>query len=212
MPPPHPQPQLNGSLMMSDGESSSEDEDIPFAGMLAHTAQICPLVRAPRSVLRKGLRLARVGCDDVVLDLGCGDGRVLVEAAKLGACAIGIDVNPWCLKRARAAAAKAIDSAGSPLSERIEVLEHDLADLPSLPRYPDATVVYVYLYPKAISKVMLTLQQAVDDGKRVVIYCTSGCSASPGNLISGRAQTAEGHLGMLRLYEKGSSGDDVSLS
>ena len=60
------------------------------------SAQICPIVRAPRSVLRKGLQLARVAADDTLLDLGCGDGRVLIEAAKLGARAIGIDVNPWC--------------------------------------------------------------------------------------------------------------------
>ena len=66
----------------------------------------------------------------------------------------------------------------------VRVVEHDLQRLPSLEGYAAASVVYVYLYPKAVAKVMAVLQRAVDDGKRVVVYCTSGCSATPGNLIA----------------------------
>ena len=62
---------------------------------------ICPHVRAPRLALKTALRLARAGPSDVVMDLGCGDGRLLVMAARLGATAIGLDVNPNCLHRSR---------------------------------------------------------------------------------------------------------------
>jgi len=53
-------------------------------------------------MVHKMLRLAEVGPDDVVYDLGCGDGRTLVVAArKFGARAVGIEIDPlrylWCL-------------------------------------------------------------------------------------------------------------------
>ena len=78
--------------------------------------------------------------------VGCGDGRMLVEAARLGARALGIDVNPYCLRRSHEAAAR----AGPPLAARVRVVEHDLQRLPSLEGYAAASVVYVYLYPKAV--------------------------------------------------------------
>jgi len=56
----------------------------------------------PRSTAEKILKLAKVGRKDVVYDLGCGDGRILIQAAKMGAKAVGIENNPllfWLCKR-----------------------------------------------------------------------------------------------------------------
>ena len=60
-----------------------------------------PWVPTPRKLVHKMLTLAEVGPDDVVYDLGCGDGRILITAArKYGARAVGIEIDPlrylWC--------------------------------------------------------------------------------------------------------------------
>ena len=52
------------------------------------------------------LKAAKVGPNDVVYDLGCGDGRIVVAAAKLGARAVGIDIDPQRIKEANENAAK----------------------------------------------------------------------------------------------------------
>ena len=52
-------------------------------------------VPTPQSVVDAMLKLAKVTKDDVVLDLGCGDGRIVVTAAKqFGARGVGIDIDP----------------------------------------------------------------------------------------------------------------------
>lgn len=51
--------------------------------------------------VKRMLKLAQVGPEDLVTDLGCGDGRFLVEAAKLGARAVGYEINPLLVLIAR---------------------------------------------------------------------------------------------------------------
>jgi 16S rRNA A1518/A1519 N6-dimethyltransferase RsmA/KsgA/DIM1 with predicted DNA glycosylase/AP lyase activity len=66
---------------------------------LKYSAVFIPM---SRSTVKKILNIAKVGKGDVVYDLGCGDGRVLIEAAKKGARAVGIENNPllyWICKR-----------------------------------------------------------------------------------------------------------------
>jgi len=60
-----------------------------------------PWVPSPMSMVRGMLTLAEVGPGDVVYDLGCGDGRMIVSAAqRYGARAVGIEIDPlrylWC--------------------------------------------------------------------------------------------------------------------
>jgi precorrin-6B methylase 2 len=60
-----------------------------------------PWVPTPRKLVPKMLTLAEVGPDDVVYDLGCGDGRIIIAAARhYGAKAVGIEIDPlrylWC--------------------------------------------------------------------------------------------------------------------
>lgn len=177
-----------------DSDVFDNDEPaMPIGCMLAPGA-ICPLVCAPKQALTLALQLSRVGPADVVLDLGCGDGRMLVLAARLGATAIGVDVNPHCLKlsRARAKAAR--------LEERIEVYDYDLTKIVEHPRFGAATVLFAYLMPKPIAALEPTLRAAVHAGKRVAIYCTSGLSAKPGNCVGDLLPSAEGCLGMVRVF------------
>jgi SAM-dependent methyltransferase len=67
-----------------------------------------PYVPTPQEVVDGMLALAKVGKDDYLIDLGCGDGRIVVSAAhQRGARALGIDLNPERIAEANANARKA---------------------------------------------------------------------------------------------------------
>ena len=156
---------------------------------------VCPVVKTPADVLDAALQLANVSANDLVADLGCGDGRLLLKAAQRGARAIGFDVNPWCLEHSRAAAA----NAGC--SDRVEVVEADICELQGHARFEAASVVYVYLIPKVIARIEGLLKYGVRRGKRVVVYCRTGNDRErPGNAVSGLTPAAEAMGGLLRLY------------
>ena len=188
-----PPPSISDPVASSSSDEADDEPDVPLGCMLAPGA-ICPLVCAPKTALALALQLARVGPSDVLLDLGCGDGRLLVMAARLGATAIGVDVNPHCLKLSRARA------KASGLADRIEVYKHDLTKIMEHPRYQATTVIYAYLMPKPIAALEPMLRAAVHAGKRVAIFCTSGLTAKPGNCIGDLVPSAEGCLGMVRVF------------
>jgi SAM-dependent methyltransferase len=69
---------------------------------------LAPYVATPPEVVARMLCLAGVGEGDVLYDLGCGDGRICVAAAKqFGARAVGVDIEPYWVEQARANAADA---------------------------------------------------------------------------------------------------------
>ena len=73
-----------------------------------------PYVPTPQKVVEGMLDLAKVSKGDVVYDLGCGDGRIVITAAKdYGATGIGVDLNPERIKEANENAIKAINEDGS---------------------------------------------------------------------------------------------------
>ena len=97
-----------------------------------------PYVPSPEPVVEGMLKLAGVKSTDTVVDLGCGDGRIVIAAAKAyGAHGIGVDINPERIAEARANAKK----AGVENLVRFE--ENDLFEADIRP----ATVVTLYLLP-----------------------------------------------------------------
>src|SRR5262245_39815567 len=82
-----------------------------LGGAIAQEGQIVPevpYVPTPTEVVEEMLRVANVGKNDVVYDLGCGDGRIVITAAqKYGARGIGIDINPERIKESNENAKKA---------------------------------------------------------------------------------------------------------
>ena len=99
-------------------------------------ARDVPFVPTPEKVVDRMLELAKVGPNDVVYDLGSGDGRIVIAAAKKhGARGVGIDIDPERIKEARENARKA------GVSDRVNFREGDLfkTDL------SEATVVTIYL-------------------------------------------------------------------
>lgn len=112
-------------------------------------------------VVDEMLRLAEVTPQDVVYDLGCGDGRLVIAAARLGARGVGIDVNPRRLAECRENAARAR------VADRVRFLLEDLFDA----ELRQATVVTLYLSPSVNLRLLPRLQAELRPGTRVVSHC-----------------------------------------
>jgi SAM-dependent methyltransferase len=97
-----------------------------------------PYVNTPMEVVERMLVIGEVKAGDRVIDLGSGDGRIVIEAAKRGARGLGVDLDPTLVKLATANAAK----AGVAERARFEVRDIFETDL------SPATVVTMYLLPE----------------------------------------------------------------
>jgi 23S rRNA G2445 N2-methylase RlmL len=76
---------------------------VTLAGTAAQAPSLAPFVPTPSDVVERMLTLAGAGPDDVVFDLGCGDGRIVIAAAeKFGARGVGVDIDEGLIARARA--------------------------------------------------------------------------------------------------------------
>jgi SAM-dependent methyltransferase len=118
------------------------------------------------------LKFVNVTKDDVVYDLGCGDGRIVIAAARqFGARGVGIDIDPERIKEANAAAARA------GVSSRVRFEVGDLFD-PAV-RISDATVVALYLLPSLNARLRPRLQNELKPGTRIVSNAFSMGDAWP---------------------------------
>jgi SAM-dependent methyltransferase len=120
-----------------------------------------PYQPTPAPVVSAMLNLAAVGPNDVVYDLGSGDGRIVIAAAKeFGARGVGVEIDPGLVSDARAAA----KAAG--VGERTQFIEQDLfsADI------ANATVVMLYLWPEVNLKLRPKLFSELKPGTRVVSH------------------------------------------
>jgi SAM-dependent methyltransferase len=116
-------------------------------------------VPTSNSVIDAMFKLAAVTADDVVYDLGSGDGRIPIAAArKLGARGVGVELDPALIKKSNENARKA------GVSDRVRFIQGDLfqADL------SDATVVMLYLSPTTNLRLAPKLQRDLRPGARVV--------------------------------------------
>jgi SAM-dependent methyltransferase len=120
-----------------------------------------PYVPTPPEVVDKMLELARVQRGDVVYDLGCGDGRIVIAAvARFGARGVGIDIDPRRIEEAKANAVQ----AGVADRTRFEV-----ADL-FQSNFADANVVMLYLLPAINRRLRPMLWRQLQIGTRVVSH------------------------------------------
>jgi SAM-dependent methyltransferase len=120
-----------------------------------------PYVTTPPAVVDAMLSMAGVTETDVVYDLGSGDGRIPIRAAtEFGARAVGIEINPALVEKARARAR----AAG--VEDRVEFRRQDLfeADI------SEATVVTLYLLPEVNLKLRPKLFRALEPGTWVVSH------------------------------------------
>lgn len=118
-------------------------------------------VPTPADAIAAMLKLADLTAADVVYDLGCGDGRLLIQAAvDYGVQGVGIDVDPELLGQARAKAREAA------VDHRLTFIQGNLfeADL------HHATVVMIYLLPHLNLRLRSRLQTQLQPGSRVISH------------------------------------------
>jgi SAM-dependent methyltransferase len=116
-------------------------------------------VPTPQEVVDQMLKVANVHAGDVHYDLGCGDGRTVISAAKLGAKATGIDINPVRIKESQENAAK------QGMNGKVTFLLADLFEAD----FKDATVITLYLLPSLNVKLRPKLWQ-LKPGTRIVSH------------------------------------------
>jgi tRNA A58 N-methylase Trm61 len=120
-----------------------------------------PYVPTPQDVVEKMLDLAKVTSDDVVYDMGSGDGRIVITAAqKYGAHSVGVEINADLYRQSR----DRIKELG--LDDRARVMCEDMFDV-SLKR---ATVVTMYLLTSSNEKLRPKLERELHSGARVVCH------------------------------------------
>jgi tRNA G37 N-methylase Trm5 len=122
---------------------------------------LAPYVPTPQDVVERMLTLAQVGKGDVVVDLGSGDGRLVVTAAKqFGARGIGIDIDPARIAEGRANATRAGVEGLVEFREQ-DALQADVSQ---------ATVVTLYLLSSSNVKLRPRLLSQLKPGARVVSH------------------------------------------
>jgi cyclopropane fatty-acyl-phospholipid synthase-like methyltransferase len=108
------------------------------------------------------MKLANVTKNDVVYDLGCGDGALVIAAARLGARVVGVDIDPQRIKEAT----ENVRKAG--VQDRVTLIRGDIFD-PSI-KIAEASVVTLYLLPSLNEKLMPRLKAELKPGSRIVSH------------------------------------------
>ena len=120
-----------------------------------------PYVPTPVPVVDAMLDMAQVGKPDIVYDLGCGDGRIVVRAAtRFGCKGVGVDLNPERVKEAKANAARARVS---------ELTRFEVGDVFEFD-FSAASVVTMYLLPSVNLKLRPRLLKELKPGTRLVSH------------------------------------------
>jgi hypothetical protein len=134
-----------------------------FAGShgRADAVDLAPYVPTPQVVVDKMLELAKVTNKDVLYDIGCGDGRIVITAAKkYGASGVGIDIDPhmveMSIRNARAAGVERL--------VKFLCMDATKADV------SQATVVTLYLLPESNILLRPILEKELRPGSRVVSH------------------------------------------
>ena len=122
---------------------------------------LAPYVATPPDVVQRMLRLAGTGPQDVVYDLGCGDGRIVIAAAQtFGARGVGVDIDPALVARAQEAAR----AAGVAHLVTFRVQDAMTVDV------SEATVVTLYLLAASNAKLRPALTRSLKPGARIVAH------------------------------------------
>ena len=139
---------LSAATGSCNGESASRAPDVRYDP-------------TPHNVVAEMLALAQVNAKDIVYDLGCGDGRIVVAAAQqFGARGVCVDIDPQRIREGVANARRA------GVAERIVFMERDLFAID----LGEATVVTLFLSPPMNLKLQAKLWRELKPGTRVVSY------------------------------------------
>jgi SAM-dependent methyltransferase len=138
---------------------------LPVRGHAAQDGRsLAPFVPTPDDVVNRMLTLAGVTENDVVYDLGCGDGRIVIAAARdFGARGVGVDIDPQRIAEANANA----EQAG--VQHLVRFIEQDAMQVD----VTDATVVTLYLLSSSNARLKPILTRQLAPGARIVSHAFS---------------------------------------
>ena len=139
--------------------SAAAQDDKKFQPQVGQQGKDVIWVPTPDEVVERMLTMAQVGPNDFHMDLGSGDGKIVIAAAKRGARALGIEYNPDMVKLAQENAQKA-GVAGRASFRRADIFQTD---------FSQATVVTMYLLPSLNMKLRPQILQ-MRPGTRVVSH------------------------------------------
>ncbi|MBI4212565.1 MAG: class I SAM-dependent methyltransferase [Deltaproteobacteria bacterium] len=129
-----------------------------FRRYMSVKTDLASFAPTPKEVVQKMLRLAEVTASDVVYDLGCGDGRMVVFAAKMcGARGVGVDIDPKRIQEAEVFAQR------EQVDHRVEFLRQDVKSIDC----SAATVVMLYL-PSGAYPLIKPVLEKLRPGTRIV--------------------------------------------
>jgi len=133
----------------------------PGAHGRADAADLAPFVPTPQPVVERMLEVAAVGRDDVVYDIGCGDGRMVITAAKKYlARGVGIDIDAALIEECRAGAKR----------EGVEGLVRFLHMDATKAHLTEATVLALYLLPESLETLKPLFERDLEAGVRIVSH------------------------------------------
>ena len=160
---------------------------------IGHAAQdsrsLAPFVPTPNDVVTRMLTLAGVTENDVVYDLGCGDGRIVIAAARdFGARGVGVDIDPQRIAEANANA----EQAG--VQHLVKFIEQDAMTVD----VSDATVVTLYLLSSSNARLRPILTRQLRSGARIVSHAFSMGNWDPD--VIDRFEDARGSTRTLYLW------------
>ena len=171
-PEPEPEPELQPGSSDEEGTdyASSDDGAMPFSDE-PHTDHFgtfsqegdsfAPLVETPLTAVRRCLEIARLQRTERLVDVGCGDGRFVVDAAEHFGCeAVGIDLFADRLSDAAALA------ASKKVADRTRFLQADAREFDFAP----FDVLVMFLLPAALATILPQLRASLARGARVASY------------------------------------------
>jgi hypothetical protein len=124
-------------------------------------ADLAPYVPTPIPVVEKMLEMAGVGGDDVVYDIGCGDGRMVIAAAReYGARGVGIELDAGLIEECRTNAER----------EGVAKLTRFIRMDATKARFTEATVIAVYLLPESLELLRPLFERDLKPGARIVSH------------------------------------------
>ena len=129
-------------------------------GAAVRTIEV-PFVVTPNDTVRAMLDLAAVKAEDVVYDLGCGDGRIVIAAAALrGARGVGVEIDEKLVETAR------VDARRAGVADRVRIEQGDLFEMD----FRDATVVMLYLSESINLRLWPKFVRELAPGARIVSH------------------------------------------
>lgn len=151
-------------------EATAQDLDVPY-------------VPTPQNVVERMLDVTDVQPSDYVIDLGSGDGRIVIAAAKRGASGHGIDLDPQRISEARENAA----SAG--VTDQIMFMEQDIFETD----FSEASVITMYLLPSINEKLRPDLLEKLQPGTEIVSHSFDMGNWQPDKQITVNGNGAGSH-------------------